>query len=145
MRTYGQRRTQMVCSSYKAPAEESFLISPPFLGLPLDFPPQTSITASRNHRTASCTFLVCWHKEEFTSCPQPRRAQYYERVPPWWSPVEVSHGALVELPPVQAYISGALLDRDDFSVKVVRSEWAVLAGAYLVDCFRKRGIMWLYP
>jgi len=52
---------------------------------------------------------------------------------------------MVELPPVQAYMSGALLDRDDFAFKVLRSEWAVMAGAYLVDSFRTRGIMWLYP
>jgi len=42
-------------------------------------------------------------------------------------------------------MSGALLERDDFAVKVLRSEWAVLAGAYLVDSFRTRGIIWLYP
>jgi len=52
---------------------------------------------------------------------------------------------MVELLPVQAYMSGPLLDRDDFAFKVLRSEWAVLAGAYLVDSFRTRSIKWLYP
>jgi len=122
VRTYCQRRTQMVGSSYTAPAWEFVVISPPFLGLPLDYPPHTSIAASRNHRTVSCPFLVGWHQAEFTSCPQPRRAQYYARVPPWWSSVEVPYGAMDELPPVQAYMSGALLDRDDFAFKVLRSE-----------------------
>jgi len=62
---------------------------PPFFGLPLDYPRNTFITASRKHRTASCPFLVVWHQAEFKSCPQPRHAQYYARVPPWWSSVEV--------------------------------------------------------
>ena len=119
--------------------------SPPFLGLPLDYPPHTSITASRNHRTASWPFLVGWHQAELTSCSQPRRAQYYARVRPWWSSVEVPYGAMVELPPVQEYMSGALSDREDFSFRVLRSERAVLAGAYLVNSFRTRGIMWLHP
>jgi len=52
---------------------------------------------------------------------------------------------MVELSPVQAYMSRALLDREDFAFKVLGSEWVVLAGAYLVDRFRTRGIMWLYP
>jgi len=144
VRTYCQRRTQMVGSSYTAPAWEFVVMSPPFLALPLDYPPHTSITASRNHRTASCPFLVGWHQAEFTSCPKPRRAQYYARVPPWWSSVEVPYGAMVEHPPVREYISGAFLDREDFAFKFFRSEWAVLAGAYLVDSFRTRGIMSLY-
>ena len=59
--------------------------------------------------------------------------------------MEVPYGAMVELPPVQAYMSGALLDRDDFAFKVLRREWVVLAGAYLVGSFRTRGIMWSYP
>ena len=145
MRTYGQRRVQMTGSSYTAPAWELVVMSPPYLGVPLAFPPHTSITASRNLRTASCPFLVGWHKAELTSCLQPRRAQYYARVPPWWSSVEVPYGAMVELPPVQAYTSGALFDRDYFAFKVLRSEWAVLAGAYLFDSIRTRGIMWLFP
>jgi len=131
----------MVGSSYTAPARELVLMSPPFLGLPLDFRSHMSITASRNHWTASCPFLVGWHQAEFISCPQPRCAQYYARVSPWWSSVEVPYGAMVGLPPVQAYMSGALLDRDDFSVMVLRSAWAVLAGAFSVDSFRTLSIM----
>jgi len=145
VRAYGQRRTQMVGSSYTAPAWEFVVMSPPFLGLPLDYPTHTSITASSNHRTASFPFLVGWHMAALTSCPQPRRAQYYARVPSWCSSVEVPYGAMVELPPVQAYMSGAVLDLDYFAVKVPRTEWAVLAAAYVVDSFRTRGIMWLYP
>jgi len=145
MRTYHQRRAAMAVSSHTAPAWEFVVMSPPYLGLPLDYPPHPTITASRNCRTASCPFLVGWHQAEFTSCPQPRRAQYYPRVPPWWTLVEVPYGAMVELPPVQAYMSAALLSRDDFAGKVLRSEWAVMAGAYLLDCFRTRGILWLYP
>jgi len=145
MRAYRQRRTEMAGSSHTAPAWEFVVMSPPYLGLPLDYPSHTSITASRNHRTASCPFLIGWHQAEFTSCPQPRRAQYYPRVPPWWSLVEVPYGAMVELPPVQAYLTAALVGRDDFSGKVLRSEWAVMAGAYVLDCFRTRGILWLNP
>jgi len=142
VRTYCQRRTQMVGSSYPAPAWEVVVMAPRFLGLPLDYPPHPSITARRNHRTASCPFLFGWHQAKFNSCPQPRRTQYYARVPPWCSSVEVPYGAMVDLPPVQAYMSGALLDRDDFAFKVLLSEWAVFKGAYVVDSFRTRGIMW---
>jgi len=145
VRTYCQLRTQMIGSSYTAPAWEFDVMSPPFFGLPLDYEPHTSMTARRNRRTVSCPFLVSWHQEEFTSCPQPRRAQYYARVPPWWPSVEVPYGAMCELPPVQAYMPGAVLDRDDFAFKVLCIEWAVFAGSYLVDSFRTRGIMWFYP
>jgi len=100
VRTYGQRRTQMVGSSCTAPAWELVVMSPPFVGFPLNHAPHTSIMASRNHRSASCPFLVGGHQVQFTSFPQPRRAQYYARVPPWWSSVEVPYGAMVELPPV---------------------------------------------
>jgi len=41
-------------------------------------------------------------------------------------------------------MSGALLDHDNFSVKVLRSEWAVMPGANMVESVRTRGIMWLY-
>jgi len=116
VRTYGQRRTHMVGSSYTAASWDLVVMSPAFLEIPLDYPTHTSITASRNHRTGSCPFLVGWHQAEFTSCPQPRRAQYYARVPPWWSSVEVPYGVMVELPPVREYTSGALLDRDDLAV-----------------------------
>ena len=144
MRTYSQCLTHMVGSSYTSPAWEFVVVSPPFLGLPLDHPPHTSSTASRNNRTASCPFLVGWHQAEFTSCPQPRHSQDYAPVPPWWASVEVPYGVMVELPPFQAYISGDSLDRDDFAVKVLRSEWAFMAGDYLVESFLMRGIMWLY-
>jgi len=87
MRAYRQRRTEMAGSSHTAPAWEFVVMSPPYLGLPLDYSPHASITASRNYRTASCPFLVGWHQADFTSCPQPRRAQYYRgsrRGGPWW-------------------------------------------------------------
>jgi len=73
-RTYCPRRTQMVGSYYIAPAWEFVVMSPPFLALPLDYLPHRSITASQNHRTASCPFLAGWHQAEITSCRKPRRA-----------------------------------------------------------------------
>ena len=48
MRTYEQRRAQLTGSSYTAPAWEFVVMTPPYLGMPLDNPPHTTITASRN-------------------------------------------------------------------------------------------------
>ena len=59
--------------------------------------------------------------------------------------MEVPYGAMVELPPSVTYLKEMLLANTPWAWNVVKSEWAVLCGAYLVDEYRLDGKLWLFP
>jgi len=52
---------------------------------------------------------------------------------------------MVPLPPAQACLEHLLTTGDPWAEVVLQSEWAVLAGVYLVEQFRVSRRMWLYP
>ncbi|OSX77721.1 hypothetical protein BU14_0136s0018 [Porphyra umbilicalis] len=52
---------------------------------------------------------------------------------------------MVPLPPAQASLEHLLTTGDPWAEVVLQSEWAVLAGVYLVEQFRVSRRMWLYP
>eukprot|EP00170_Pyropia_yezoensis_P000218 contig_1438_g219 len=51
---------------------------------------------------------------------------------------------MVEMPPSLTYLKDLLLANNAWVWNVFRSEWAVLAGAYLVDEYRKARQLWLF-
>lgn len=60
MRAYPPLRSMMSKASEKVPGWAFVVMTPPYVGLPLESRAPTSITESRNHRIASCAFLVWW-------------------------------------------------------------------------------------
>lgn len=120
-----------------SPLAEYVVMATPFIGRPGFRPPHQLVTAHRFYRTTSSGFFVGWHKAEFPSCSVTIRAAHYPRVGPCWSAVEVPYGAMVEMPPSLTYIKDLLLANNAWVWNVFRSEWAVLAGAYLVNEYRK--------
>jgi len=140
-----RRRMESSGSGWDDPSDSFVILQPPYIGRVVDDPPHQVLSYCRNQRVGRVPFMGGWHQAEFSSCPQPARSKWYARVPTWWSAVEVPFGAMVEVPPIQAYMGKALVDQNDFVWKVFRSEWSILAGAYLVDSFNTRSILWLYP
>ncbi|GAB0497122.1 hypothetical protein MMPV_008445 [Pyropia vietnamensis] len=145
MRHYEEVKQLLTDDDLQAPTMDYVVMKPPYIGRSTNYPTHATLTHCRNQRTTRVGFLVGWHQAEFPSCPVPLRAGLYVRVPAWWPSVEVPYGAMVEVPPVQAYAAKELMNRDTLALNVLRSEWAVLAGAFLLESYRARNILWLYP
>ncbi|GAB0491154.1 hypothetical protein MMPV_002403 [Pyropia vietnamensis] len=145
MRHYEEVKQLLTDDDLQAPHMDYVVMKPPYIGRSTNYPTHATLTHCRNQRTTRVGFLVGWHQAEFPSCPVPLRAGLYVRVPAWWPSVEVPYGAMVEVPPVQAYAAKELMNRDTLALNVLRSEWAVLAGAFLLESYRARNILWLYP
>ncbi|GAB0490613.1 hypothetical protein MMPV_001850 [Pyropia vietnamensis] len=132
----------------EGPDEDFVVLAPPYLGRntdPQENPTPSMLNLCRHQRNSSYPHFVNWHQGEYPPCPQALRSSYFLRPPSWWSTVEVPYGALVELPPVQAYATGDLRHNKASAWAIFRSEWDVLAGAALVDVYRQRRVAWLYP
>lgn len=145
-RRYGERRSTIIAAAGALPKPGHLIMRPPYvnkliareLSAPL-------LSACRHHRNSGNPHLVGWHNGEFPSVPQPVRPRYYVRVPSWWTTVEVPFGDPVDPPLVFTYASDDLKNHVMAAWVVFRAEWTVSAGASLVEAYRKRGIMWLYP
>ena len=145
MKAYQRMAAQMTGSDLAAPHSHYVVMDPPFLWRYFDFPPHDVLSYGRSQRTAGAALFVGLHQAKFPSCPFSLPATWYVRVPTWWAAVEVLFGAMVVLPLFQAYNTMALMDRDPLALNVFRSEWVILTGAYFLDCYGTRVIMWLYP
>lgn len=129
-----------------APLSSYVVMPPPYVGRRGFKPPHPLVTTSRYQRARKeHPHLVGWHEVEFPACPGAIRSAHYPRLPPWWPAVEVPFGAMVELPPSAAYLKEMLLANKPWAWNVLRSEWAVMCGAYLVDEYRQDGKLWLFP
>jgi len=128
------------------PTFDYILKPPPLIDVSYSEDPTTAqLTTARNHRGGLTGHFVGWHQAEYSSCATATRSRFYLPTPAWWSGVEVPYGCMAQLPRVHAYAADDLRAGRRTPWAIFCSEWALEAAVVLLETFRNRRVLWLFP